>query len=89
MSEFVKKLEEYRAFAEDSRRRVNKLMAQNDPTYYTRYIEKRGLIQAQIQVLTHNTNGLGDKLALLKERRAKLLEALKKLDEDYREFEPM
>ena len=89
IDEIDKKLEEHKRFAKKSRKTINKLIAQNDPLYSSRYQQKRNMIMMHIQTKSYEINCLNEKLERYKKQLQNFLEKLRKLDVDYKNFEPM
>jgi hypothetical protein len=89
MSEYDKMIEEHTKFQSESRLRVNKLLAENDPLFEHHYQEKRVLLVNRLQTTNFEMDQLVVKLKHKNEERKKLLEQIRELDENHDNWEPV
>lgn len=88
MSENFDVLKRHTKFAEESRVRINKLIADRDPNRPTRYADKKNKLCYDIQLIDYRINNLKDELEQLYSKRANLVGQVERLEGDYVNGEP-
>jgi len=86
---FDKEVEKHREFQRQSKLRINKLIAQRDPLYSNRYHEKRNLLLVKLQTVGYEMDCLQEKIGRKEYVKTILVSDLKKLDEAFKNYEPM
>lgn len=75
-------LKRHTKFAEESRVRINKLIAERDPTRPYRYGEKKAKLCNDIGLVDYRINNLKDELEQLYSKRAGLVGQVERLEKE-------
>jgi hypothetical protein len=79
----------HQQFADETSKRINRLLAEHDPLYSERYHEKRRLIQVKLQTVSYEIIQIKEKLGRKEKEHSALVQELEDLDQAHKNWEPM
>ena len=87
--DYEAEIKKHTEFSAEQRLRINKLLAEHDPLYEGKYMEKRGLILAQLMAVADNMERAEAKFEQCKKAYSDRVRELQALDQARKDWEPM
>jgi hypothetical protein len=89
LTDYEAEIQKHQEFSSEMHTRINKLLAERDPLYESKYMEKRGLILAQVIAEADNLERAEARLEHCKKVYGERVRELQALDQAHKDWEPM